>query len=108
MYLRFQIVAESFLEALQAGQGYILDIGVLRMLLFIILMVILGPMEFYKGEDLGNNGTFKSFGGFQCSYVVGDDLFLPIIFIKGDGSILGTTIGSLSVQRSGVVGAEEN
>src|SRR5690606_2124896 len=102
-----QISAERFLELVQTGNGYILDIGIVRMLLFIILMVILGPIEFFKGHNLGDNGIFIYFGGFQLRYEVGDDLFLAFILIKGNGSILGTTIGALSVWGSGVVGPEE-
>ena len=80
------------------------DVRVIRMMDGVVLMVSLGLVKGFEGDDLGDNGPLKDFRLIELSDVSARDALLIFVSEKDGGAILRPRVRPLPIQLCGIMG----
>ena len=85
-----------------------LDVGVVGILEGVVLVVVLGAVEGFEGNDLGDDAVLPGVGGVELCDVGFGDALLVVVGVEDGGAVGGAGVGALAVEGGGVVDGEED
>src|SRR3954463_12548827 len=81
-------VRKHLLEVFDLGQVEARDIGLVRMLGGVVLVIILRRIKRLRAADLGDDRLWKHFGGVELRHIGLGDLLLRVVLRENLGAIL--------------------
>ena len=96
------------LEGGDLGTVADLDVGVVGIFERVVLVVVLGAVEGFERDDLGDDFVLPGVGGIELRDVGFGDALLIVVGVEDGGAVGGADVGALAVERGGVVDGEED
>ena len=96
------------LEGGDLGAVADLDVAVVGIFEGVVLVVVLGAVEAFEGDDLGDDGLRPGVRGVELRDVGGGDALLLGRGEEDGGAVGGADVIALAVERGGVVDGEED
>src|SRR6266704_3020628 len=107
--LRLIKARKILFEIFQLGQIVVDDVGILRIVFQIVLVVALGGVKCLQWLDLCDDLSGVNFRGIELCDIGLSDALLIFIGVEDFGTILGAGVRTLAVPLRGIVGdGEEN
>jgi len=91
-------IRELLSECCDLGNIADLDVGVVRILDGVVLVVVLAGVEGVQGDDLGDDGAWEDMCGIELANVGCGDFLLLIVGIENCRTIAGANVSALAVE----------
>ena len=84
------------------------DVGVVGILEGVVLVVVLGAVEGFERDDLGDDAVLPGVGGVELRDVGVGDALLIVVGVEDGGAVGGAGVRTLAIECGGVVDGEED